>query len=55
MARMKVHITMTVEIDPDDWTLNYGIEGRPAIRADLITWAPEIVRQQLVQSGITVF
>ena len=31
---MKVKISMTVDIDPEVWTMNYGTEGAAAIRED---------------------
>jgi hypothetical protein len=32
---MKVRITLTVEIDPEEWTTAYGVEGAQEIRADV--------------------
>lgn len=32
---MKVRVSLTIDIDPEVWTLNYGIEGAAAIRDDV--------------------
>lgn len=51
---MKVKISFTIEIDPADWTLNYGIVGQAEIREDVKTYAEMMVRDQLAVSGIDV-
>lgn len=35
---MKVRINITVEVDAEAWTLNYGVEGAAAIREDVVTY-----------------
>ena len=32
---VKARITITVEVDPDEWTATFDVEGRAAIRADV--------------------
>lgn len=32
---MRVKISMTVEVNPEEWTLAYGVEGAAAIREDV--------------------
>lgn len=32
---MKVRVTVTVEIDPEEWATAYGVEGTQAIRDDV--------------------
>lgn len=49
---MKVRVSFTVDIDPDSWTLNYGIEGAKAIREDAKNFAELTVRSQFEASGI---
>jgi hypothetical protein len=51
---MRVKINFIIEIDPADWTLNYGIEKAAEIREDVKTYAEMMVRDQLAVSGIDV-
>lgn len=44
---MKIKVSMTVDIDPEAWTSNYGVEGAAAIRADVREYCEEAVRAQL--------
>lgn len=32
---MKVRVEVTVDVDPEAWALNYGVEGSAAIREDV--------------------
>ncbi|MFC9432742.1 hypothetical protein [Nocardia sp. NPDC057030] len=32
---MQVSITIKLNIDPESWTMNYGVEGAAAIREDV--------------------
>jgi hypothetical protein len=51
---VKVRISFTVDIDPADWTLNYGIENGAEIRKDVQALAEETVRAQFEASGIPI-
>jgi hypothetical protein len=44
---MKVRITVTVDINPEAWTTDYGITGQTAIRDDVREWAINLVTEQL--------
>lgn len=48
---MKVRVTVTLDVDPEAWTLNYGIEGRSAIAADVREWAHNLLHQAASESG----
>lgn len=49
---MKVHVEFTVDIDPDAWTLNYGISGAREIREDVKGYVEETAIEQLVLVGV---
>jgi len=49
---MKVRVTMTLDIDKDAWTLNYGVESTKAIREDIDTYVTNLVREQLNELGL---
>ena len=42
---MKVKIEMTLDIDNESWTLNYGIEHQADIRADVRSYAIDMVTE----------
>jgi hypothetical protein len=44
---MKVRITVTVDIDPEAWTTDYGVTDQTAIRDDVREWATNLVTEQL--------
>lgn len=48
---MKVRITTTLDIDPDAWALNYGVEGQEAIRSDVREWARNLLLDAANESG----
>ena len=48
---MKIRFALTVDIDPAVWTSNYGIEGTPAIRADVQQYIGELILAQLDEVG----
>jgi hypothetical protein len=48
---MKVKVAMTVDIDPELWTMNYGIEGAAAIREDVKEAVRHAVYAYLEQIG----
>lgn len=49
---MRVKIEFTVDIEPESWTMNFGIEGPAAIRKDVKEYAEQTVYGQLANSGI---
>jgi predicted GTPase len=51
---MKIRISFAVDIDPANWTLNYGITDPKEIRKDVREFAEEIVRSQFEVSGVPV-
>ena len=42
---MKVSVTVVLEVDTEGWALDYGVEGKAAIRADV----KEYVRHTLYE------
>ena len=40
---MKVRIALTVDIDPEMWTLNYGVESAEAIRSDVKAYCEDTI------------
>lgn len=51
---MKVRIEFTLDINPDDWTREFGVEGTAQVRADVQERARHIVIQQFNIDGIAV-
>lgn len=49
---MTVSVPLSVTVDPEDWTLNYGVEGTSAIRADVKLHVANLVRDALYGAGI---
>lgn len=49
---MKVKVSFTLDIDPDAWTANYGVEGAKEIRADVQVYVENGVRDQLRDLGL---
>ena len=49
---MKVRISLTVDIDPDAWTMNYGVEGAEAIRKDVREYVTHGVYDGLSVTGV---
>lgn len=48
---MKVRIAVTLDIDPEMWTLNYGVEGAGSIRADVVSWAHDLLHEAARERG----
>lgn len=46
---MKVRVTLTVEVDPESWELNYGVD-KEAMRQDVREWVQHVVDEQLRHS-----
>lgn len=51
---MRVNITVTVDIDPESWTTNYGVEGAAAIRADVKEYVAGLVHTTLASVDVLV-
>jgi hypothetical protein len=49
---VKVRIVVMVNIDPEAWTMNYGVEGAAEIRADVVAYVGSLVREQLNDVGV---
>ena len=49
---MKIRISFTVDIDPEVWALEYGLD-RSEVRADVQTYIAESVRQDLASRELT--
>lgn len=49
---MKIHVEFTVDIEPDAWTLNYGISGAREIREDVKGYVEEAALNQLALVGV---
>lgn len=50
-------ITITVlgskiKVNPESWTENYGVDGRPEITADIKAYVLNLVREQLNDVGV---
>lgn len=50
---MKIVVTLAIDLDPEDWTLNYGIEGAKAIREDVKSHVQNMVFEQMNTCGVT--
>lgn len=49
---MKVKVSVTLDIDPEAWTANYGIEGNQAIREDVKTLCSIILFEKMKDLGL---
>jgi len=49
---MRVKIELTVNIDIDAWTSNYGVEGVSAIRIDVTSYVDSLVIEHLKEMGV---
>jgi hypothetical protein len=49
---MKIRISFTVDIDPEVWALEYGLDPSE-VRADVQTYIAESVRGELDSRGMT--
>ena len=50
---MKIKVAATIEIDPHDWTRNFGPETAAEIRQDMRSYVETAIRDQLAASGVT--
>lgn len=51
-ANRSINLNTNVEISEADWTLNFGIEGRDAIEADVREWARNLLTEALAANGV---
>jgi hypothetical protein len=49
---MKVRVVFTLDIDPEAWTLNYGVEGAKEIREDVQNYVLNGTRDHLNDLGL---
>ena len=42
---MKVRVSFTLEVNPEGWADDYGVEGDAAIRKDVREWAKNVLDQ----------
>lgn len=47
---MKIRVTVTLNVDPDEWEREYGVE-RDMIRTDVALWAENTLSEQLESVG----
>ncbi|WP_162486287.1 hypothetical protein [Arthrobacter sp. Rue61a] len=47
-----INLNTEVVISEEDWTLNFGLEGRDAIEADVRSWARTMLTEGLSANGI---
>ena len=52
MAGRTINLNTEVEISEADWTMNFGIEGRDAIEADVRDWARNLLTEALSANGV---
>jgi hypothetical protein len=50
---MKVRVSFTVEVDPEAWMANYGVE-RDQVRDDVRVYVENGMRDQLESVGVLV-
>lgn len=48
---MKVKIEFTVDIDPEAWTMNYGVVGEREIREDVKMYCQNSIHELLNDNG----
>ena len=52
-VKVRVRGTVSVDIDPEAWSLNYGTTSDPAeVRADVKTYVEGLVVEQLRMVGV---
>ena len=51
---MKIKVTITLDVDTDAWTLNYGVEGAKKIREDVKTYVFTLVHDQMSDENVDV-
>jgi hypothetical protein len=50
-----INLNTNIEISEADWTLNFGVEGRNEIEADVRLWARTILTAALSAEGVAGF
>jgi hypothetical protein len=51
-TRRAINLNTEVLISEEDWTLNFGVEGRDAIEADVRSWARTLLTEALSANGV---
>lgn len=49
---MKVSVNITLDIDPEAWATEYGVEGSKAIREDVKQHAANSIKQHFDNVGV---
>lgn len=49
---MKVKVEVVLDIDPEAWALNYGVEGTASIRMDVREWAQNLLHAAVDDVGV---
>jgi len=49
---MKVNVNFTIDVNEEDWEMNYGISGAKAIREDVKNYAKIVVVESFNSAGI---
>lgn len=47
-----INLNTNVEISEADWTLNFGIQGRDEIEADVREWVRKLLTEALAANGV---
>lgn len=53
MSQRVINLNTELILDEDDWTLNFGVEGRDAIESDVRDWARNLLTAALAANGVT--
>jgi hypothetical protein len=51
-TRRAINLNTEVVISEEDWTLNFGVEGRDTIEADVRSWARTLLTEALSANGV---
>ena len=49
---MRINVAVTLDIDPEAWAIEYGVEGAAAIRADVKMHAINALKQHYDNIGV---
>jgi len=49
---MKINVNVTLDLDPETWSLIYGVEGASDIRADMKEHAYQSLIEHYLELGV---
>lgn len=49
---MQVTVTVRLDVDEEAWAVEYGVEGRTAVRADVKRYVQDAAEQHLDSMGL---